>query len=94
MGYFHVKFLSVPTRIQRGIFSCSVPERANADSAWDIFHVKVGFLSLSMQNQRGDIFLSSQHVNIRDYKELFPVITYWSCFIPVDIVWIYHTSVM
>ena len=25
-----------------------------------------------------DIILSSQHVNIRDYKELFPVITYQS----------------
>ena len=52
VGYFHVKFLSVPTRIQRGIFSCPVPERANADSAWDIF-MSSRFLSLSMQNQRG-----------------------------------------
>ena len=36
-------------------------------------HVKSVPESADVESTR-DIFLSSQHVNIRDYKELFPVI--------------------
>ena len=75
VGYFHVKpvpelidadsawdifmssqFLSLLTRIQRGIFSC-----------------QVGFWACRRRTNVG-YFHTSQHVNIRDYKELFPVI--------------------